>query len=188
MGTPAITNTVRIAFKKNDVHSSIENLICLFSMDRHVHAEVHAMGYAFSAHERSTYPIDVFPVCDCRGEWDFVDVPFASHTAALSILYDMTHRCAAKYGYNPLHMTLPKPCLDVVEHDLDCMRPETWQRLYCSQFVLLFLRRCAIQGLLPYWCKANLLWSVNSHGCPPARLMALIERVFHRWQARPGSV
>jgi hypothetical protein len=92
----------------------------------------------------------------------------------LDILEETVLKCRAKYGYRPLDMVLPATC---VRTDLDCMRPDTWERIYCSQLVLLFLRRCVLSGILG-GADAGMLWSVNSHGCSPARLRALLGSAF----------
>jgi hypothetical protein len=170
-------NYVRVAFKTNSVDSALETLICLCSLDRHVHAEIRFFGYAFSSFYDSPSPIVVMPECD-QGEWDFQEVPITDPGIALDILEAMFRQCHAFYGFNPLDMALPKLCLDLWENDLDCTRPYEWRRIFCSQLVLLFLRRCALAGVLRG--KLDLLWSVNTHGCSPARLKTLLERVFRR--------
>jgi hypothetical protein len=166
---------VRIAFKKNSLDSALENLICLCSLDRHVHAEIRFNGYTFSPFYDSSNSIDVFKECNL-GEWDFQEVSVTNPSVVMDILEDMLFRCKASYGFNPLDMALPKSCLDFWEDDLDCTRPDTWRKLFCSQFVLLFLRRCALAGILRGE-NLDLLWSVNTHGCPPARLKNLLRCV-----------
>jgi hypothetical protein len=166
---------IQIAFKKNSLDSTLENMICLFSMDRHVHAEIRFNGYAFSPFYDSHNPIDVIHECNL-GEWEYQDVFITHPGVALDILEDILIRCTASYGFNPLDMALPKSCLDFWEDDLDCTRPESWKRIFCSQFVLLFLRRCVLAGILR-GKNLELLWSVNTHGCPPAKLKFILSRV-----------
>ena len=76
---------------------------------------------------------------------------------------------------------MPKCILDSIDQDLDCCHPEKWDRLFCSQFALLFLRRCAVAGILdvPH-DRQRLLWSVNSKGCLPSRLQIITDSVFGR--------
>ena len=167
---------IRIAFKKNGLNSALENLICLFSLDRHVHAEIRFDGYAFSSFYDSSNPIDVMHECNV-GEWDFQEIPITHPGVALDILEDIFTKCRASYGFNPLDMAMPKSCLDFWEDDLDCTRPDTWKRLFCSQLVILFLRRCALAGVL-HGRNLELLWSVNTHGCPPSKLKTLLTRIF----------
>jgi hypothetical protein len=170
-----IMTSVRVAFKKNSVNSALENLICLCSLDRHVHAEIRFYGYTFSSFYDSPNPIDVMLECN-EGEWDFQEIPLTHPDIALDILEGMFRQCRASYGFNPLDMALPKSCLDFWEDDLDCTRPDEWRRIFCSQLVLLFLRRCALAGVLQG--NLDLLWSVNTHGCTPAMLRTLLGRVF----------
>jgi hypothetical protein len=167
-------SSLRIAFKKNSINSALENLICLCSLDRHVHAEIRFHGYTFSSYYDSPNPIDVALECD-EGEWDFQDIPILHHSVAMDILEIMFRQCRASYGFNPLDMALPKMCLDFLGDDLDCTRPDMWRRIFCSQLVLLFLRRCALAGLLRG--NLDLLWSVNTHGCPPAQLKRLLNDI-----------
>lgn len=167
---------ILIAFKKNSLDSALENLICLFSLDRHVHAEIRFDGYTFSSFYDSNNPIDVMHECNI-GEWDFQKISISHPSVALDILEDIFTKCRASYGFNPLDMAIPKSCLDFWEDDLDCTRPDTWKRIFCSQLVLLFLRRCALAGVLD-GNNLDLLWSVNTHGCPPSRLKVLLTRIF----------
>lgn len=166
---------IRVAFKKNSIDSPLENLICLCSMDRHVHAEIRFFGYTFSTFYNISIPILVAPECN-QGEWDFLDIPIKNPGIALDILETMFLQCRASYGFNPLEMALPKVCLDLWDDDLDCTCPHEWKHIFCSQLVLLFLRCCALAGILQG--KLDLLWSVNSHGCTPAHLKTLLERAF----------
>ncbi len=168
-------HAIRIAFKKNSIDSTLENLICLCSLDRHVHAEIRFFGYTFSTFYDTHSPIVVMPECN-QGEWDFQQVPVSHPRVALGILEDIYRQCHASYGFNPLDMTLPDKLLDLWEDDLDCSRPHEWKHIFCSQLVLLFLRRCALAGVLRG--DVNLLWSVNTRRCSPARLKTLLERAF----------
>lgn len=167
--------SIRVAFKKNSISSALENLICLCCLDRHVHAELRFYGYTISSFYNSPNSIDVMLESN-EGEWDFQEVPVTNHVIALDIIQDIFRHCHASYGFNPLDMTIPKTYLDLWEGDVECKRPDKWKRIFCSQFVLLFLRRCALAGVLKG--KTDLLWSVNTHSCTPAMLRTLLTRVF----------
>ena len=68
---------------------------------------------------------------------------------------------------------VPGGVLGWLDEDVDCERPETWGRLFCSQFVLLVLRYCHKEGLLDggsasrsrsSGCRARGLWGLLDGG------------------------
>lgn len=169
---------IRVAFKKNSLDSALEDLFCLCSLDRHIHAEIRFFGYTFSSFYGPKYPIVVMPECN-TGEWDFQDIPVNNPWMALDIIETIFWQCRASYSFNPFDMALPESLLNFVKKDLCCTHPQEWKHIFCSQLVLLFLRRCALAGILCCdFNKINLLWSVNTHGCTPAHLKTLLECVF----------
>ena len=110
--------------------------------------------------------------------WHVVDVPITDHQQAVTFL-KQAMRSPAQYNFSLTEFSMPKALLDSIDHDLDCCHPEQWDTLFCSQLALLFLRRCAIAGILdiPH-SKQKLLWSVNSKGCLPGRLQVITDQLF----------
>jgi hypothetical protein len=101
------------------------------------------------------------------------------HTAVRFV--EQAVRTPAIYRWYLPEFSMPKALLDRFDTDLDCQRPDTWDRLFCSQFALLFLRRCALAGVLQVdRGRLGLLWGVNSRGCLPSRLKIIAERVFRK--------
>ena len=117
-------------------------------------------------------------------EWHVIDLPITDHARA-STFIEEAMASPAVYGYSITELAMPKCILDTIDTDLDCCHPERWGRLFCSQFALLFLRRCAIAGILAVpRAKQRLLWSVNSNGCLPSRLRIITDQVFARPSVR----
>lgn len=111
-------------------------------------------------------------------EWHVVEIPIIDHTVATQFVEEALNSHAV-YSYSIPEFAMPKFILDTIDSDLDCRHPETWDKLFCSQFVLLFLRRCAVAGILNIpEAKQQLLWSVNSKGCLPSRLQIITDRMF----------
>ena len=112
------------------------------------------------------------------GEWHVVDIPVSDVGLALSFIEEAA-ACEAHYHYSLPEFGMPKVLLDRLDQDLDCTRPSTWDRLFCSQFALLFLRRCSLAGVLQVAPeRQRMLWGVNSRGCLPSRLRIIADRVF----------
>jgi hypothetical protein len=113
-----------------------------------------------------------------REMWHVVDIPITDHAQAFEFIREAM-ASPAVYGYSITELAMPKCILDTIDTDLDCCHPETWDRLFCSQFALLFLRRCAVAGILSVTrAKQRLLWSVNSKGCLPSRLQIITDKMF----------
>jgi hypothetical protein len=121
----------------------------------------------------------LFENMDTSG-WHVVEIPIKDkdHRQAKSFL-DEALKSHATYSISIPELAMPKCILDTIDQDLDCCHPEKWDKLFCSQFALLFLRRCAVAGILdvPH-DKQRLLWSVNSKGCLPSRLQIITDRMF----------
>ena len=113
-----------------------------------------------------------------QSEWHIVHIPMKDCKQAIRFVEEAT-ASPAEYSISIPELAMPKCILDTIDHDLDCCHPEKWDKLFCSQFALLFLRRCAIAGILNIpKAKQRLLWSVNSKGCLPSRLRIITDQVF----------
>jgi hypothetical protein len=117
--------------------------------------------------------------------WHVVEIPVTDHDKACEFLTDFI-KSPAQYSISLSEISMPKSLLDSIDHDLDCCHPEQWDKLFCSQLALLFLRRCAIAGILNIpKSKQKLLWSVSSKGCLPGRLQVITDHVFNSSVKQP---
>ena len=194
---------IRIATLKGSLTDPFFLAVRLFSlMHEGVHTEIWFNGYRIMvgmraedrAHPTRDGCIAVLPPgefsapaspASCSPAWHVVDVPITNPGLALEFI-ERAFEARVPYGINVLECALPKALLDDFDPDLDCMRPDRWDRVFCSQFVLLFLRWCDAHGILG-GCKEDgskaLLWSVNSRGCLPSRLEIITDTMF----AGPGK-
>jgi len=104
---------------------------------------------------------------------ELVPVPVTSLARAREIAESVSSGSRATYCIPYARFALPS----FLVHDLGD-DPATWDHLYCSQFVLLFLRACARAGVLdlPRDRLAPLL-ACNSVQCSPAHIRRLLRLV-----------
>ena len=89
----------------------------------------------------------------------------------------------AKFKVYQYKFFIPEFVEELIENDEDCMTPETWNNVFCSKFVLLFLRYCHKMGILDAEEeRLQELWTVNSNQCTPAYLKRLVLHIFHYLQ------
>lgn len=171
--------SVRLATLKGTT-DLFDSLVTAFSLGNPgVHTEIWIDGYRVSTFEGGVGCVSVIPMGDVRAsDWYVIDIPVKDmHTAVRFV--EQAVRTPAIYRWYLPEFSMPKALLDRFDTDLDCQRPDTWDRLFCSQFALLFLRRCALAGVLRVdQRRLGLLWGVNSRGCLPSRLKIIAERVF----------
>jgi len=173
--------SVRLATLKGT--DLFDSLVTAFSLGNPgVHTEIWIDGYRVSTFAGRAGCVSVLPMGDVRAsDWYVIDIPVKDlHTAVHFV--EQAVRTPATYRWYLPEFSMPKALLDRFDTDLDCQRPDTWDRLFCSQFALLFLRRCALAGVLVGvdQRRLELLWEVNSRGCLPSRLMIIVERVFKK--------
>lgn len=106
---------------------------------------------------------------------EIVDIPVTDVRLAAEFLLKAA-TTPATYKIPILDFAIPKSILDKTDPELDFMQPSTWSHLYCSQFVLLFLRYCAHMQIIPIEPHKlkKAIYSVNSHCCSPAKLAHII--------------
>jgi len=170
--------SVRVAFFRGSwLHASDAAIMLYERLSREVHAEVwfHDVSFSVYCNACPTMRVRALDSSDADGsEWDSIEIPVTDHRRALQILMEMK-RSPAPYHINVMECALPKRFVDAIEEDEDCMHPEQWSGLFCSQFALLFVRRCALEGILGVsHSRCAILWSVNSKGCLPARLWRIL--------------
>jgi len=162
---------VQIATLRGSLTEPWDLAVRLFSLlNPGVHTELWWNGFRFLATDGGVqvYELDSETVDD---DWYVVDVHVSDIDLALGFV-DAALDSSADYGIDVLECALWYR-----SDDLDCCRPSTWDCVFCSQFVLLFLRWCDVHGLLGD-VDARLFWSVNSKGCLPSRLEIILRRVF----------
>ena len=173
---------VRIAFKRGSWHNMSEAAIMMYELlARETHTEVWFDDVAFGACCNVHPSIRAWCVQgtdeDRADEWSYVALPVVDANRALAILEDML-ASPAPYYISVGECAMPKCIVDAIERDVDCMHPENWNGVFCSQFALLFVRRCALEGILDVPRKRQaLLWSVSSRGCLPSRLRVILDNM-----------
>lgn len=173
---------MRIAFKRGSWHNLSEAAIMMYELlARETHTEVWFDNVAFGACCDVHPSIRAWCVQDTdeykTEEWSCVELPIVDDKRALAILEDML-ASPAPYYISVGECAMPRCIVDAIERDADCMHPEDWKGVFCSQFALLFVRRCALEGILDVPHKRQkLLWSVSSKGCLPSRLRVILNKM-----------
>lgn len=191
---PGGMSRVRIATLIGSLADPGVLLVQLYSMmNPGVHTEIWFDDYVISAGENVFDANGTFLGCvgiwHTRGmhvtsDWHVVDVPITDAQRAWQFIAAAAG-ARVEYGVSAGECAFPKFVIDAFEGDLDCCRPATWDRLFCSQFVLLFLRWCAVQKILDVPDERSVvLWSVNSRGCLPSRLKILMDMMFEEKATR----
>jgi hypothetical protein len=104
---------------------------------------------------------------------EFVHVPVKDAREAKQLAERIWGECKAYYWIPVAELALPGFCV----HDLGD-DPATWDHLYCSQFVLLFLKLCAERGMLALPREAvDMVMHCNSVTCTPAHLKRLLDQI-----------
>lgn len=147
-----------------------------------VHAEVLLEnGEAFSAVGREPSPCVVqYTVTGRLTSQPFVrlvKVPVTNVKLAREFLKKAAET-KATYDIPVAQMLAPDFLLHCARADLDPMHPATWHHLFCSQFVLLFLRYCHTVSILPFSeKKLSVLWSEDSVKWTPAHLRRKLDEI-----------
>ena len=168
----------------------MDSLVTAFSLGNPgVHSEIWITGFRSNFRVSTFHPkgrcVAVRPFSSEILDWGWhvVEIPVTNVGLAVQFVEEAV-RSNAHYSISLPEIMMPRMLLDELDPDLDCMRPNTWDRLFCSQFALLFLRRCALAGVLGgggstlSMEKWRLLWGVSSKGCLPSRLQIIADRVF----------
>ncbi len=115
------------------------------------------------------------PTAPDGSSWHVREIPITDPLVALEF-FEAATRAHVPYGINILECPLPKVLLDQFENDVDCSHPETWDKVFCSQLALLFLRWCDKHDILAVdKARSSALWMVNSRGCIPSRLKIITD-------------
>jgi len=119
------------------------------------------------------------PIPPDGSSWHVQEIPITDPQKALDFI-QLAKDARVPYGINILECPLPKVLLDEFEDDVDCLHPDTWDKVFCSQFALLFLRWCDKHDILAIdKARTSALWAVNSRGCIPSRLKIITDAMCH---------
>lgn len=179
---------IRVALMRGRWSSPEQAPLMLLEMDSHVHAEVWVddMGFSsgYNGKARSVYQTPrPGPGSPAPEGWDVFPLPLTSEAQGVDLMRDMW-RSQAPYRYSVRDFVLPRALVDRLDPDVDCAHPEGWGTLFCSQFALLYLRRCALAGLLRD--PDRLLWGLNSRSCAPSHLARLMPPLLASQNRRPA--
>ena len=183
---PFTPMSVRVATYIGSLREPSVAIVTAFSLlNPGVHSEIWIHNYRVTARdhrfgEDKHRCMDIIPLDENldTSRWHVVNIPITDSREATNLIEEAL-ASPAVYHYSIPELAMPKFILDSIDTDLDCCHPESWGTLFCSQFVLLYLRRCAIAGILDVpKAKQKLLWSVNSKGCLPSRLQIITDRIF----------
>lgn len=160
-----------IAFRLANFWNTGDCFIATACQSRIVHVELRLNDVSFSSYSDVQRPA-FRPGCvqDDGVHWITVPVPITDYTSSLQFLLEMYQANLAYGSY--WQCAIPQRCLRMVECDLDCERPDTWKTVFCSESILLFLKRCVVHGMLPgHWsCLQNTI----ARGCSPIRLYNIL--------------
>ena len=179
-------SNIRIATMRGALSCPASLMVRLYSlMNPGVHTEIWFNNYRLAAVSEGedgclqTCYMDSPPTTAYDGsDWHLVEIPVTDEGIALEFFERVKAACIP-YGIDVLECALPKFILDSVESDVDCCNPEGWDKVFCSQFALLFLRWCDKHNiLLVPKEKSAALWTVNSRGCLPSRLQIITDMIF----------
>jgi hypothetical protein len=143
---------------------------------RQIHAEIAVGHRGYSAVGRPPnqcvikYNFDLFP--QDHPYVDFVLVPVTDVSAAQNVVETFSSTNAT-YQIPYMKFLIPSPFVSDV--DLD---PNHWGHMFCSQFVLLCLRKMAQLGLIPL-ARERLehLYDCSSLTCTPAHLKHMLDKI-----------
>ena len=173
--------SIRLATYDGSLMNPYVAMVRAFSLGNPgVHTEIWVDNYRVSTfHMNQCVGVESLNKHTDSAGWHVVNVPITDHLQAIRFLKEAT-KSPAQYSISLSEIPMPKALLDSIDHDLDCCHPEQWDKLYCSQFALLFLRRCAIAGILDVpQSKQKLLWSISSKACLPGRLQLITDQLFN---------
>ena len=166
---------VYIAIRRASHRYSFETVIELCTFSDLVHSEIRVGSNSYAAYSGCN-------PCFLQGNaqvhphpnWIVFRIPISDVAKACRFIDDIKD---AHLPYRtPWECLVPQACLHEVETDLDCTQPCTWGKIFCSQGSLLFLRRCAMECLLPHIDvpRTHPLFTLDSDGVSPAQLYEIL--------------
>jgi len=174
-----------------DILDLLEHVAYPFDDGHEVHADVVVGDVCYSA-------VGMQPGhCVLKGErsltyttpqrgLEIVEIPVLDIDFARRYL-DSAVSANVSYYIPVVDFVTPSPVLQWTDPDVDCCDQASWSTLFCSQFVLLFLRYLHTHSMLrvpgrqpsaSMRCQA--LLACNSHVCSPTHLREILREVLGR--------
>ena len=185
---------VFVVFRMGDYFIFGDDLQMIYSLGgRECHAEVLVNDTAFSAQSQFCDAVIARNIPDMLKydgiEWVKIPVKEDKIHTAIDFLQSAckTH---ALFEIPLLDFLFPSLVTNLIDVDNkeECVHPEEWKHLYCSKFVLFFLRFCDRMDALDISKeKVRPLWEINSNRCSPVMLRRLVTRAFDGAAMRMGS-
>ena len=165
---------MRVCFCRCDPRSTYEHAIQLSTGGAPwVHAELELVGVGrWSAFDKPEEPFcrSLRPSYDYAFEYPLTeDAAKALHSYVLRIIAR-----APSYNRRDLWQCCVR-CFLPLERDLDPHTPETWNRVFCSQAVLLAVKHMLATNALQFTPEgARRIHAMNSRGCSPNLLFKVL--------------
>ena len=171
-----VPDTVYLALRRACMKYPFDVLIEMCTFSDLVHSEIRLGPSCSYAAYRGSVPcfLEATPVPTPHPDWVVFVIPVTDFKTAESFVRDI-RRAKLPYRF-PWECVVPQCVLREVDTDLDCTKPTTWGSIFCSQSSLLFLRRCAKQGMLP-GLDTGPLFADDSKGVSPARIYNILEQM-----------
>lgn len=185
-------NGVYCVFRVGDLRNVGDALQIVYSFGaRECHAEVLVNNTAFTAtsmRDSIVYKRE-FPDLLEYSDIEWLKLPIKDVHVAINFL-ELTFKTHAEFGIPVLDFLFPQLVVDAVDvdHKDECMHPDEWHQLYCSKFVLFFLRHSHRKGNLDVDDKMmEPIWRINSNRCSPAMLRRLVQKAFGAAEMHMGA-
>lgn len=172
-----------VAIRKGSWRNLDDIKVMLCTQSEYVHAEILVTSAKVGTTVTCGAWAGVFPTFQARNpflynmseqDYTYFKIPLVYQAKAWDILQEiLVSELEYETGWQCL---LPEWTLFMTEKDIDVIAspPREWKRVFCSQVVLLFLKKCILLGLLsaPEWKHAL---SLHSYHCSPGVLFLLCE-------------
>ena len=172
-----VPDTVYLALRRACMKYPFDVLIEMCTFSDLVHSEIRLGPSCSYAAYRGSVPcfLEATPVPTPHPDWVVFVIPVTDFETAANFVHEIRD---AKLPYRfPWDCGVPQCVLREVDTDLDCTKPTTWGSIFCSQSSLLFLRRCAKQGILPTTLDTAPLYKYDSNGVSPAHIYDILEQM-----------
>jgi hypothetical protein len=174
-----------IALRKGLYKSFEDDEIMFLTMGRYVHAELVVIGSqasmscgAWEGESPSFKARDPYEFIDSK-YYTFFRLPINQENAAHRFLDILQEVINSRLDYSVgWECCLPETLVKMYEKDVDYNQsPTLWKKVFCSQVILLILKKCIHEKLLP---KIPLILNMHSRHCSPTLLYSLCCRFFEK--------
>lgn len=164
---------VYIALRKACMSYPFDAVVEFVTWSNLVHSEIRLGPVSSYAAYKGETPcfLEQIPKKHPHPEWEVFMIPVTDYDKASEFVQAIVN---AKLPYRmPWDCLFSQCILKEFDTDLDCTRPETWGSIFCSQSSLLFLRRCAQEGILSV-VNTRPLFECDSKGVSPVSLYRIM--------------